>query len=229
MSKDREPRWCIWPNPDYARAAEELYQAGLRCDLWREFFRTETGAALERLGAQSIWFNRYEYFDKVGCTLKCSEHNAQAGLRALMRPGHECPVEFKRIDIYEPRGWCVLPLDCFVDTSAANFQPRAGIGQHWQHEVLEKNEMPVLQCGVLKSWTVSRDCFTLKHRVKFGIRHAEMTFAHPDLDSRFGNKRWVADGEFKAGATRADMTAALFLEVERRCRENLVTLVEPEG
>lgn len=178
--------------------------------------------ALHKIKGRIIWFNRYEYFDNLICEFPCSEKKLREVITGIMRPGHELSVEFTRNDIYDSRAWAYLPLDCFVDVQGIN--KRISRKRGWQHDTLDRNEMPVAHFGIDLPWVVSRDCFKLAHRLKDGGRFAEMTFAHPYLDPRFNNLRWVADGQFQREATRAEMESDLFSKVEERCKKYKVTI-----
>jgi len=221
--KEIKVRWCGWPNVSYAREMEDLFKVGIRCDAWRSFLSSETAAKLKKIKGHIIWFNRYEYFDKLICEFDCSEKRLRNVIKSLMRVGHEKEIEFIRNDIYDARAWTRLPLSCFAEVDGC--LPRSG-KDLWQCEVLEHNEMPVILFGIKLPWTVSRNCFALTHRLKHGKRHAEMTFSHPQLDYRFDNKRWVAEKTFPKETNRKEMTEDLFAKAEDECTKHLVTIID---
>lgn len=227
MGRDKKPRWCNWPNREYQRGDNDLYLTGLRCDAWREFFSSETLRTLKRIKGHCIWFNRYEYFDKLIAEFDCAERTLRNVIKGLLLPGfQDRPIDFLRSDIYDARAWARVPLNWLLEGLQSFGERDPNQPRQWQHEVLETNQVPEIQFGVKKPWIVTRDCFSLRHRLKDDGRFAEMTFAHPDLDPRFENKRWVADGKFAREATRAEMEAALFAQVEERCARHLVTITE---
>lgn len=203
----KEPNWINWPNMNYARDLEDLYTMGQRCDAWRAFMQSETIAKLRRLKGRIIWFNKYQYFDKLLCEFDCSEKKLRATIESLMRPDHKMPVEFIRKDIYDARAWAELPLSCFAEVEG------------------DPNEIPVIQFGLKLPWEISVDCFTLTHRIKDNLRHAIMTVAHPQIDPRFKGKRWVADQVFPRDTTRKEMETILLDKVRNECKRNLVTIV----
>jgi len=221
--KKHEPLWCNWPNRKYARDVEDLTRMAIRCDAWREFFSSETAAAFRRMKGNILWFNRYEYFDKLLCEFGASERQVTATIQGLMRPGHEKPVVFTRNDIYDARAWSHLPLDCFIDVQG--MKPRTE-DPRWPAEILSLNEMPSLGVSVRKPWVVSAACFSMRSRRKDGRRIAVMTFAHPQLDDRFNNKRWVAEEEFPVGTNSAEMRTRLLGTVRDKCKKCLVTIEE---
>jgi hypothetical protein len=214
-------KWIHNPDRDFMRDGADLFKVGARCDAWRAFLNSKTVAALKKIKGHVIWFNQHEYFDKLICEFDCSERRLTAVIEGLMRPGHQMPVKFSRVDIYDARAWCYLPLSCFAHTRG--FKERSGV-KHWGSEVLELNEMPMVEFGIKLPWVVSRDCFTMTHKVKGDVRFAEMGFAHPQLDAHFKNCRWVADGTFTRDATRKEMEDALFAKVQAKCRNYQVTI-----
>lgn len=225
--RDKKSLWCNWPNREYQRGNNDLYLTGLRCDAWRQFLQSDTVKSFKRLKGNCIWFNRYEYFDKLIAEFDCTERTLRAVIKDLLLPEHrERPIDFLRSDIYDARAWAHIPLNWFVDGLESFNERGEKSKRRWQYEVLLANEIPEVQFGIRKPWTVSRDCFTLHHRIKDGGRFAEMTFAHPLIDSRFENRRWVADGKFPREATRQEMTATLFVEVEEKCSRHLVTITD---
>jgi len=223
MMKRIKPNWCNWPYPGYKRDINDLAKVGARCDAWRSFFESPAHAKLQKVKAHVIYFNKYEYFDKLICEFDCSEKKLRNIIESLMRPGHEAPVNFVRKDIYDARAWSYLPLTCFVEINGCN--ERSG-KRLWQWEVLEHNEVPIIQFGIRLPWIVSRSCFTLTHRLKHGARYAVMTFYHDLIDSRFNGKRWVGEEMFPREATRKEMMEHLFAKVEKECAKHLVTIEE---
>jgi hypothetical protein len=223
MSKSEKGGWCGWPDHSNMRATEDLFKLGARCDAWRIFFKSKAIASLKKINGHIIWFNRYEYFDKLICEFDCPQKQLISVLSRLMHPDHRVHIEFLRNDIYDARAWCYLPLSCFVNVEG--FAKRTGI-KHLQSEILEINEMPVVEFGIKLPWTVTRDCFTLTHRIKGSARFAEMTFAHPQLDPRFNNCRWVADGMFPRETERKEMEDVLFARVQAECSKHQVTIVD---
>ena len=217
-------RWCSWPNRDYMRPFTDLARMGARCDAWRAFLDSRTVAILRRMKGSVIWFNRYEYFDKLFCEFDCSDARLAAVVSKLMPLNRRRRPTFKRNDIYDARAWANIPLDFFVP--AKDMKPRTKMDQMWQEDVLPANEVPLLSFGVRVPWTVSRDCFTLRHRIKGGERFAVMTFAHPQLDPRFQNRRWCAEGTFPRDMTLDAVESALWDEVSDKCRDYLVTVME---
>lgn len=225
MRKYKVAPWCNWPNHDYARKLEELFITGARCDVWRRFMNSATLHRLHRVKGYIIHFNQYDYFDQLICEFPCTEKQLRRTITKLMRPGHEQPIVFKRTDIYDSRGWCTLPLNCFADCANA-FNPRTD-KERSQSDALKLNEMPTIMFGLrAMPWHITSDMFTLTHRLKDGERLAEMTFAHPDLDRRFENKRWVADKKFSKEATREQMHADLLAHVRLECAKHSVRIVD---
>ena len=218
MMKKIKPNWCGWPNQENARGIEDLEIMGMRCDAWRDFLSSETAAMFKKLKGSIIWFNKYQYFDKLICELGCSEKTAIKTIESLMRPGYIVLVDFVRNDIYDSRAWAEIPLICFAD-----IQGNERSGDYFGYE-LHKNEMPVIQFGLKKKWVVDMGCFKIKHRLKDGMRFAVMTFEHSQLDSRFDGKRWVAEQMFPRETTKEEMTEALFAKVKAECVKHIVTI-----
>lgn len=220
-----EPRWCTWPHREYRREMQDLYSLGARCDAWRQFMQSDVLKRLRKLKGYFIWFNRYEYFDKLIAEFDCSETALRRVIKSLMREEYrEQAFEFSRADIFDKRAWAHLPLSWFV-AGLDDFNTRDEGKQRWQHEILAANEVPELQIGVNLPMTVTANCFTLTHRLKNGKRFAQMTFNHPSLDSRFRGKRWVADRVFPREATRAEMYTELMKEATEKCRAYDVTIL----
>ena len=223
MEKSIKAPWCDWPNKEYARNFEDLHKTGARCNAWRAFLQSETMAALKKIKGNVIYFNKFSYFNKLIIECTCSEKKLRSAIEPLMRTDHKEPIVCLRNDIYDSRAWANVPLDCFAETIGCN----AYSGKHaWQHEILEKNEMPVVQFGIKKPWTVKRECFTLTHKLRDHDRKATMIFNHPQLDFRFSGGRWVADQVFPREATRAEMTDELFAKVKTECAKHLVTIID---
>ncbi len=218
--------WCSWPNREYMRPFTDLARMGARCDAWRAFLDSKTVAILRRMKGAVIWFNQYEAFDKMICEFDCSVARLAAVLSKLMLPDRRYRPTFTRNDIYDARAWAKIPLDCFVPVK--DMKPRTRLDGMWQNEVLPANEVPLLSFGVKVPWTVSRDCFTLRHRIKRsdGRRYAVLTFSHKQLDPRFENRRWCADGTFPRDMELGAVRAALWEKVERECKQYLVTVTE---
>jgi len=212
MMKKMKPNW---------RETDDLYKVGARCDAWRTFFKSETIAKLKKIKGRVIWFNRYEYFDKLICEFDCSEKKLRAVIKSLIIPGREMPIMFVRKDIYDARAWAYLPLSCFAEINGCNERSDKN---HWQYDILKSNEMPVIQFGLKKKWVVDMGCFKIKHRLKDGMRFAVMTFEHSQLDSRFDGKRWVAEQMFPRETTKEEMTEALFAKVKAECVKHIVTI-----
>lgn len=221
MSKAQKGDWCGSPNHSNMRELDDLFKVGARCDAWRSFLKSKTVAALRQIKGHVIWFNRYEHFETLICEFDCTESKLTAVIKGLMLPKSREIVEFVRRDIYDARAWAYLPLGCFTKTTGFNKRTDT---ERMQYDVLALNEMPIVQFGIRKPWVVTRDCFTLRHRIKDGGRFAEMTFAHPQLDTRFRNLRWVADGMFPREAKRADIEAVLFAKVREEAANYLVSI-----
>ena len=220
------PTWYNWPNREYARTLAEFTSMAVRCDVWRAFFVSPAFKSMNRMKGRIIWFNRSEAFDKLICEFPCSEQGLIKVLKGVMR--RDCgEISFRRNDIYDKRAWMYLPLDMFVDVEGMKPRMPENYSMGYRHEtqVLIENEMPLLCFSVPKPWVVEESCFTLHHRIREGRRFAEMTFAHPYLDSRFG-KRWVADGWFAKETKRAEMYDTLLSEVKEKCVGHLVTITE---
>lgn len=216
--------WCDLPDrKTHMRDTEDLYKVGARVDAWRSFLGPTTVKKLKRIKGNVVWFNKWEHFDKLICEFDCTEKQLRRVIESLLRPGHEVP-DFLRNDIYDARAWASVPLNYFVEE--ASFNPRA-IKKPFHWEILEAHEVPLVQFGIELPWVVSRNCFSLAHRLKGDGRFAEMSFAHPQLDARFENRRFVADGIFRREATRKEMEEALFAKVEIECHRCLVT-IQPE-
>jgi len=216
-----EAPWCSWPHRENQRDPGDFKKTCARCDAWREFLKSETIEKFKKIKGNAIWFNRYEYFDKLICEFDCSETKLRATIESLMRHDHRVSVVFVRNDIYDARAWAYLPLSCFSELSGCK---NRGEKRIWQSDILTRNEIPVVQFGIKLPWTVKRACFTLAHRLKADGRIAIMTFKHPQLDRRFNGKRWAAERMFPRDTTRAEMTKALFVEIENECAKHLVTI-----
>lgn len=221
MMKKIKINWCNWPHRENKRDPGDLNKVSARCDAWRSFLQSETIAKLKKMKGNCIWFNKYEYFDKLICEFDCSEKRLRSVVKSLMRSGHEVPVDFTRRDIYDARAWAYISLSCFAKIDGNG---RSG-ASYYSSDVLKHNEIPVVQFGIKQPWTVSRSCFTLAHRLKNDKRYAIMTFNHPQLDLRFDGKRWVADGMFPRKATRKEMTEYLFAKVKNECAKHLVNII----
>ncbi|MFH1635029.1 MAG: hypothetical protein ABIG63_13625 [Chloroflexota bacterium] len=218
----RKPPWVVWPNRKYATDINDLARMGIRCDLWREFFSSPALDRLNRLRGHIIWFNRHQAFDVLICEFDCSESRLTKAIKEMMRPARE--VVFKRNDIYDPRAWAYLPLDCFLDVHG--LKPRGKVRDQWlsESEILRLGEIPLIHFGVKKAWVVNARCFTSRHRMKDGRRFGQMTFSHADLDGRFENKRWVADGWFAKEASGKQVHDVLLSQVKEKCVRCLVTI-----
>lgn len=223
MMKKIKPSWCSWPDTDFKRDTEDLYKTGARCDAWRSFLQSGTVKTLLKIKGRVIWFNRYEYFDRLICEFDCSEKRLIAVIKSLMRSEHGSPLEFVRNDIYDARAWTYLPLSCFAEIEGCG--ERSG-KQHCGNGILKHNEMPFVQFGIKKPWVVKRSCFTLTHRLRHNERFAVMTFNHRQLDFRFKGKRWVGEKTFPSNATRSEMTDHLFKIVENECEKHMVTIID---
>jgi len=224
MEKQTEtPSWCTWPHKRFIRDAQDLFTMGMRCDAWRSFLKSETIKKLKKIKGYVIWFNVYEHFDKLICEFDCTEKKLRNIIESLMIPGCEEKIEFVRKDIYDARAWACLPLSCFAKIGGCN--KRSG-DDLWQSDILKRNEIPIVQFGIKLPWVVSRDCFKLTHRIKYGERHAEMTFNHPQLDRRFHNERWVGKGVYPKKTTRKEMTEDIFISAEIECAKHLVTIID---
>jgi hypothetical protein len=207
MKLTKVPNWITWPRRDYSEDITQLYRQGARCDAWRAFLQSKTVAAFKRVKGHVIWFNRYENFEKLIVEFDCSEAALRRVIAKLVRPAFRgLPFEFKRDDIYDARAWARLPLNWFAD--------------------IDEREIPVVQFGIRLPVSVPRSAFTLSHRLKWPGRFAEMVFEAPWLDARFKGRRWAADGTFAKDATRAEMMASLFAQVESRCKAARVTITD---
>ena len=195
-----------------------------RCDAWRTFLSSETAAKLRKLRGHVLWFNKYEAFDKLLMEFSCAEKRLLETLRELVVGNHTLPP-FRRIDIYDSRSWLFLPLDWFVPISGMNSRT---FDERWQNDVLRINEVPILQVGLRRPWTVTRDCFRVIRCTKRRRRLAVMVFDHPDLDSRFAGKRWCAEIECE-GKDRHVIENDLFALTAAECQKHLVTIVDPDG
>lgn len=223
MSKGINGFCCSCPNVDYSTRASDLYTLGLRVDAWRQFLNSETIKKLNQLRCHILWFNQYEYFDALICEFDCPEDKLKSQLLKLILPGQEVNISFQRNDIYDPRAWCKLPLNCFVPMEKVNPRYNQPV---WNWEILDKNPVPEVSFGIKKPWVITKDCFTISHRIKRGHRFAEMTFSHPQLDDHFKNRRWVAEGAFPIECKRETMEAVLMAQVEDKCSKCMVTIVD---
>ncbi len=221
------PDWCDWPNRKSSRGPSDLYKVSARCDAWKLFLQPKTIAKLKKISGSCIYFNKYEYFDKLICEFDCSEIRLRNAIFSLMRKGHELPVAFLREDIYDARAWASLPLDCFTEVDGCN--ERSG-KDRWNHDILKYDEMPVVQFGIKLPWVVSRSCFTLAHKlVEDGARRrAKITFRHPQLRHNFDSKkgRWVGEKIYPRETTRKEMEDDFFAEVKNELAKYLVTMEE---
>ena len=224
MMKKIKINWCNWPHRENKRDPGDLNKVGARCDAWRSFLQSETVAKLKKMKGNCIWFNKYEYFDKLICEFDCSEKRLRSVIKSLMRKGHGIPIEFIRDDIYDARAWVKLPLCYFIEIDVLEYKERSG-KDIWQSDILKHNEMPIIYFGIKLPWVVDSSCFTLTHRLKNGERYAEMIFRHPQLDRRFDGKRWAADDTFPRETTRKEMTEYLFAKVKNECAKHLVNII----
>lgn len=224
MPRPEKGGWCSIPLRKYANDLDDLRTMGLRCDAWRDFLSSRTIRLLSRLKGYFCYFNRYEHFDRLIVEFDCPEDKLRAALVGLMKRDASQTVDFVRNDIYDSRAWAYIPLDRFVTVKGA--KRRTTREFIWSGNDLKRNEVPLVQFGIKLPWTVSRECFTLNHRLKHGQRFAVMTFKHPQLDRRFKDCRWVADGTFPAETSRIEMERVLFAKVKAECARNLVTIVE---
>ena len=223
---NNRPDWCDWPNRKSSRGPSDLYRVSARCDAWKLFLQSKTIAKLKKISGSCIYFNKYEYFDKLICEFDCSEKKLKSVIKSLMRKDHEMPVEFLREDIYDARAWATLPLDCFAEINGCN--ERSG-KDRWSHEILKYDEMPVVQFGIKLPWIVSRSCFTLTHRlIKDGARrHAKLIFRHPQLRHNFDSTgRWAGERIYPRETTRKMMESDLFAKVKGELAKHLVTISE---
>lgn len=219
----KEAHWCNWPNQEYARNLEDLARMGARCDAWRKFFSSGTLRRLSRLEGTVIWFNRYEAFDKLLVECNCTEKQLRSAIKKMLLPDFKSHVyEFKRQDIYDAISWAKIPLNLFV-TGLEECAQRDGL-EHWQYEILARNEVPLVQIGIKLPWTVSRNCFSIVDRVRDGRKITVMICNHPDIDPRFNGKRWVAEGEFSPGTPKSQKMETLFAKVEVECLKHQVTI-----
>jgi len=225
------------PDIEHALELEDLYKCGARCDAWRAFFQSRTLATLRKLKGHLIWFNRHEYFDRLICEFDCPEKKLRQTLEALVvsaltpkyiqrlrHPKGRPAITFLRDDLYDARAWCRIPLDHFIPIPSGGFTARTHDDSHSGY-VLKHNEMPVLQFGLQLPWIVSRDCFTLTHRLKDGGRFAEMFFKHPQLNPRFQGRRWVADQNFPRNTTGQHMEETLIALVQANAPKYLFAIV----
>lgn len=219
----KKQNWCNDANKKYARELDDLYKVGSRVDAWRDFFKSASCGMLKKLSGDIIYFNKFEYFERLICELKCTEGKAIASIEKVTLSEPE--INFLRDDIYDSRAWCRLPLSCFALTKGFNERTERDLMQ-W--DVLKYNQMPEVQLGINKAWTVSRGWFKFSHKIKNDERYAEISFNHPQLDKRFKGRRWCADGKFPRSATRQEMEAVLWGKVNTECQKHLVT-VEPFG
>lgn len=236
FNKSHEPLWCDWPNRKYGLEVHDLTLMAIRCDAWRAFFSSETAVALQRLKGHVIYFSQYQAFDKLICEFRCSEKQLARTIRKMFHPSLEfdgkparesnwTPI-FRRKDIYDARTWTNIPLTWFVPVS--EWKPPTE-DEHWRNltQVLAAKETPTLQLSIELPWVVQRKCFTLRRRSKDRKLLWVMTFAHPDIDPRFGNRRWVAEAfadEFPPEATKMDVFEELLAEVRQQCAKHLVTI-----
>ena len=216
----KETNWCTWPNRKYARDVEQLTRMAIRCDAWRMFF-SSTAQTLKKLKGHIIWFNRYEAFDKLLCEFECSERHLVKTIRPLMR--RDIPLVFRRSDIYDARAWLTLPLDCFVKIDGTNPRTR---DPRFQDEALKLNETPIVRFSIRKKWIIDWECFTIQRRRRAGRVTDIVTFAHPDIDSRFEGGRWCAQKVFPAGTPKKQREAELLSIVREKAAQYLVTITE---
>jgi hypothetical protein len=144
-------------------------------------------------------FNQHDLFNRLIIRLDCSEDEAIAGIRSVMRPGHERDVSFFRRSIHDKLAWAYLPLSCFADAQGFNEWDRDK--EIWQSDILKFNPMPQLMVGVEKEWNVDPSCFTFSHKIRrrqysARERYAQVSFNHPHLDQRFKGNQHVVSGTF---------------------------------
>lgn len=204
---EKSPKWCDLPYREFERELSDLDVIGARCDAWRAFFQSDTLKRLRRLKGHCLWFNQYQMFEKLIIEFACGERALRRAIDGLVRP-ESFPVvyDFQRTDIYDARAWAWLPLSWFVEC--------------------ESPESPVVQVGLRLPWTITKDCFSMRSKLRAGGRDATMTFSHPNIDSRFKGKRWVAYGRFPVEATRQQMWDSLWAEVVAKCAKHLVLITD---
>lgn len=225
MDQQERQIWCNWPHEENARELDELAQMTARCFAWTQFFSEQACEQLRLLEGSFVWFSRYEHFDKLIMTFGCTEAELRAKIIELMLPNVARDVTFRRKDLYDARAWAYITLDCFAELDA---DPRTGEPSPYSDPRI--GHLPLIHFGINKQWQVSRDSFKVKHRLtSYATRKAKMVFSHPDLDARFDNARWAADGEFPRTMPIADIKVALFADVEKRCAQHMVTIVDQEN
>lgn len=186
-------------SPYYLRDLTDLYKVGSRVDAWRDFLLSEKIDVLRKLGMLVMSFNQHDLFNRLIIRLDCSEDEAIAGIRSVMRPGHERDVSFFRRSIHDKTAWAYLPLSCFADAQGFNEWDRDK--EIWQSDILKFNQMPQLMVGVEKEWNVDPSCFTFSHKIRRKTysareRYAQVSFNHPHLDQRFKDNQHVVSGTF---------------------------------
>ncbi len=159
ITEKHKAPWCTWPWREYARNLQDLATAGAICDAWRAFFSSQTVQALSALRGYVCWFNRYEAFDRLIMEFACSQRRLEDTLRFLMLPGKQTPIVFTRVDIYDKRAWCTLPLDHFAPVSGLG--PRT-LDPFWQQEALSLAHTPLVAFGIPMHWTVPSSCFSVR-------------------------------------------------------------------
>lgn len=185
---------------------ENLRVTSFKCSAWLDFFKTDVLSIFQRAGGSVISHDLEELYYEFPY-----EPGAIADLiTSFMRPGTDFPIRFKRTDIFDSRGWCTIPLACFVPLSGDVPQLKIGL-----------RDMP---------WEITSDCFRLYHRIKRNDRLAEMYFVHPDQERGYSQSmkrgRWVAEEKFELGAKRPDMHAHLLASVRARAAEHFVRIID---
>jgi len=203
--------------------SEDLKQfevVAARIDAWREFFRLNPEREFQLEKGRIAYFNQTYGFEELLCEFPYKPRNVATLFHNLMRPSHVQPVQFKRTTLFDSRGWCELPLTCFVPVAVAD------------------SEVPTIKIGLCNMpWEITSDCFKLYHRIHRNDRIAELYFEHPSCEPRSHgrnrnpnstNKRGhqVAEEKFSIDAKRPEMHAALLAKVRASCSTHSVRIVD---
>jgi hypothetical protein len=225
--------WCN--SPYYVRDLADLYKVGSRVDAWREFLLSKKVDILRGLGMSVCSFNQHSMFENLIIMLDCTEDEAIAGVKSIMRAEFDRDVEFRRLSIHDIRAWAQLPLSCFADAQGFNDWTEWSDGGY-QSDVLKFNLMPCFQIGIKKEWIVSADCFSFSHKIKVDKKHwpvekkrfAQISFNHPHLDRRFEGNQHVSSGYFPVDKNIALIREELMEQAMVVCAKQGVVVQEKE-
>lgn len=199
---------------------QDLEMIAARCEAWRAFLTPGLMNTFSAAHGEIIHFNHYDGFDELICQFPHAPAAIISLFSSLMTRAH-LPIQFERDNLFNSRGWCQLPLNCFVPVN------------------LPPNEIPHIKIGLRDMpWEITSDCFKLYHHIKWNDRIAEMYFEHPNkaLNARNGrnrnhqslNKRGhrVGEQKFELKAKRPEMHAVMLAKVREECAKHHVRIID---